>query len=136
MDGTSLYCRRMVCTLPLGVLKARHKLIFEPPLPSTKVLAMEGLSMGLLNKVALVFPEPSFWSVAATSGGSIRTQGKQGSNEAEWWVRLPEASLRASAMLTPDLGFCEFFNIEPSTGRPVLVAFTSGLHAWQMERLR
>lgn len=48
-----------VVTLPLGVLKSGG-VKFEPPLPQTKQCAIEALSMGLMNKVVLRFPHV-FW---------------------------------------------------------------------------
>ncbi len=48
-----------VVTVPLGVLQS-GSVAFSPKLPETKTKAMEGLGMGLLNKVFLKFPEP-FW---------------------------------------------------------------------------
>ncbi|TAF32127.1 MAG: amine oxidase [Cytophagales bacterium] len=50
----------VVCTLPLGVLKA-NKVTFEPALPASKVSAMSRVEMGFVNKVFLVFPQ-TFWA--------------------------------------------------------------------------
>ncbi len=49
----------VVCTIPLGVLKA-GKVAFEPALPAAKTNAMSRVEMGLVNKAFLVFPK-SFW---------------------------------------------------------------------------
>ncbi|KAK4768050.1 hypothetical protein SAY87_003191 [Trapa incisa] len=48
-----------LCTVPLGVLKKRT-MKFEPELPRRKLVAIERLGYGLLNKVAMVFPHV-FW---------------------------------------------------------------------------
>ncbi|TAE03287.1 MAG: FAD-dependent oxidoreductase [Bacteroidetes bacterium] len=48
-----------IITLPLGVLK-KNVVSFDPPLPNSKVKAIEKVGMGNINKVALVF-EKSFW---------------------------------------------------------------------------
>ncbi|MBI2898681.1 MAG: FAD-dependent oxidoreductase [Planctomycetes bacterium] len=53
-------CDRVIVTLPLGVLKAGG-VIFTPALPSWKQSAIQGLKMGILNKVVLRYPAP-FWS--------------------------------------------------------------------------
>jgi monoamine oxidase len=49
----------VICTLPLGVLKA-GTVEFRPPLPPAKVRAAARLGMGNLAKVVLHFDEP-FW---------------------------------------------------------------------------
>lgn len=43
------------------VLKRSHTTLFTPGLPSSKITALNGLSMGLLNKAILVFNAP-FWT--------------------------------------------------------------------------
>ena len=50
---------RLICTLPLGVLKA-GLVSFDPPLPAAKQRAIKRLGMGSLNKIALRFPR-CFW---------------------------------------------------------------------------
>lgn len=63
-DGTVLEGDAVVCTLPLGVLKAPTNqaghIQFLPPLPSPKQNAIQQLGCGLLNKCALSFPKV-FW---------------------------------------------------------------------------
>lgn len=49
----------VVCTLPLGVLQS-GAVAFEPTLPPEKAQAIQGLKMGVLNKLALAFPRV-FW---------------------------------------------------------------------------
>lgn len=51
--------RRVIVTLPLGVLKA-GSVAFDPPLPASKRAAIDRLGVGVLNKAALVFDRP-FW---------------------------------------------------------------------------
>lgn len=51
--------RRVLVTVPLGVLKA-GTIEFRPPLPPAKIAAMEHLHMGIANKVCLRFPSV-FW---------------------------------------------------------------------------
>src|SRR5690606_19251646 len=55
--GTALRARRVVVTLPLGVLK-KGSVAFEPELPDAKRGAIERLGMGVLDKVALTFTRP------------------------------------------------------------------------------
>ena len=67
-EETSYKCDFAVSTLPLGVLKASiarnihesGKVEFDPPLPFSKVDAIQNTGFGLLNKVYLQFPQ-AFW---------------------------------------------------------------------------
>jgi monoamine oxidase len=58
-EDASFKADAAVITLPLGVLQAGD-VEFAPALPNNKTKAMDGLGMGLLNKVFLKFPEV-FW---------------------------------------------------------------------------
>jgi monoamine oxidase len=49
-----IFARSVLCTVPLGVLKA-NTIQFIPPLPPRKCEAIEKLGMGLLNKVVLLW---------------------------------------------------------------------------------
>jgi monoamine oxidase len=55
-------CKRCVCTLPLGVLKA-GSVQFEPALPAEKTQAIARLGMGKMHKALVRFPQV-FWSNA------------------------------------------------------------------------
>ncbi len=46
----------VIITVPLGVLKKKN-ILFDPPLPESKLTAIEQLGMGNLNKLALKFKE-------------------------------------------------------------------------------
>jgi len=47
----------VIVTVPLGVLKAGH-IAFDPPLPESKLGAIDRLDMGNMEKVVLVFDDP------------------------------------------------------------------------------
>ncbi|MFW2569700.1 flavin monoamine oxidase family protein [Legionella sp. 29fVS95] len=49
----------VICTLPLGVLKT-GRVKFIPQLPRNKIIAMEHLNMGIMNKIIMLFPKV-FW---------------------------------------------------------------------------
>ena len=68
-DGAILAARRVIVTLPLGVLKAGD-VAFQPPLPERKLIAMQHLQMGVLDKVC-----PNAWSYPVGS-------------EPYWYVRM------------------------------------------------
>ncbi|XP_023173341.2 spermine oxidase-like [Drosophila hydei] len=71
-DGQALPCRNaevitadhVICTVSLGVLKKEHRSLFAPVLPVSKVRAINGLSLGTVNKLFLEFavqPLPQNW---------------------------------------------------------------------------
>lgn len=65
--GERVQARAAVCTLPIGVLKARV-VRFEPDLPATKWRALNGLEMGAVAKVLYRFRE-RFWPADLTMLG-------------------------------------------------------------------
>ncbi len=96
-DGEEIAADRVVVTVPLGVLQAGG-LTFDPPLPPATADAIDGLGTGLLDKVWLRFDEP-FWS-----------------SDAVMWTLVAE----------PGTPYTEWFNLEPATGEPILLALVGG----------
>jgi monoamine oxidase len=94
-----------VVTLPLGVLKA-GRVAFRPALPAAKRAAVTRLGMGLLDKVALRFPDV-FWDQTTDFIS---------------WID-PEARGRWGA----------FLNLWPVTGAPILVGFNAADYAEELE---
>lgn len=97
---------RVVLTVPLGVLKS-DTIVFEPPLPENKQRAIDGLQMGLLNKIILRFPTV-FWDEEETAFGR---QGQERGKLVSW------------------------LNLYPMTGEPILVTFNAANAARHMEAL-
>ncbi len=93
----------VIVTVPLGVLKAGN-ITFDPPLPQEKQTAIEGLEMGLLNKLCLQFEEP-FW------------------HDALHFMPPPDAAA----------SWPVWFNFSDLMGRPVLLAMNSGNVARDIE---
>jgi monoamine oxidase len=60
-EMVTFQARRIICTLPLGVLKQQATSLFTPPLPSDKELALQRQGFGCLEKVWLQFTCPPFW---------------------------------------------------------------------------
>lgn len=60
-DGTSYVADHVVVTASLGVLKENYKSLFTPSLPQIKINAIEGLSIGVVDKIFLEFEKP-FWN--------------------------------------------------------------------------
>jgi monoamine oxidase len=101
-DGTEHVADRVVVTVPLGVLQA-GSIAFEPELPEAHRDAIARLGMGLLDKYWFRFDEV-FWE-----------------QDALMWTKVAPA----------DDGnpFREWFNLEPATGEPVLLALLGGASA-------
>lgn len=73
-DKTTFEADRLVCTLPLGVLKS-NKIIFTPELSSAKKTAISRLQMGTVNKVVVQFAQ-KFWGDEQYIGFTDPTKGK------------------------------------------------------------
>ncbi|KAK9346782.1 flavin-containing amine oxidoreductase-domain containing protein [Lipomyces starkeyi] len=58
-SGDHISADRVICTVPLGVLKA-GSISFQPDLPEKKKESIQNLGFGVLNKVVLVY-DRSFW---------------------------------------------------------------------------
>jgi polyamine oxidase len=65
-DGRTWAAEYVVCTLPLGVLKA-GTVMFDPPLSAPKRSAIERIGFGLLDKIVLLFDAP-FWGDESLDG--------------------------------------------------------------------
>ena len=95
-DGT-LRADRVVVTVSVGVLKARQ-IAFSPQLPQPKEDAIDRIGMGLINKIAMRFPQ-TFWPTdvhALAHGTDIRGE------------------------------YPAFVNLSLYTGEPVLTAYVPG----------
>ncbi len=97
----------VIVTVPIGVLKA-GKIEFSPALPERKQGAIDRMGSGVLNKLYLKFPY-IFWEHEADVLGFSR----------------PERG-----------GFAVWHNMERITGQPILMAFSSGQSAIDIETLR
>lgn len=60
-DGSQYSAEFVIFTPSLGVLKANHGSLFTPGLPARKVLAIQSIAFGTLEKFFLEFTTP-FWS--------------------------------------------------------------------------
>lgn len=57
-NGKVINCEQVICTLPLGVLKACAKDIFEPQLTTHKLEAIDRLLFGTVDKIILEYERP------------------------------------------------------------------------------
>ena len=55
---TTYEARYLLSTLPLGILKEQHAKIFSPRLPDEKIMAIENIGFGVLNKFFFIFDKP------------------------------------------------------------------------------
>lgn len=105
----------VVVTLPLGVLKA-GAVRFDPPLPNRVQRAMGRLGMGVLDKVALVWPEQALAS---------RGLGQPGGWPVEHVL---------GRVTDPDRDpFVEWLNVRALLGAPALLGFVAGAPALALE---
>lgn len=101
-SGEQFVAEHVIVTVPIGVLKAGN-IAFEPALPSAKLGAIQRLGSGLLNKVFLEFrPEDQFWPSGPNAPDVIGTS----------------SPVRGA--------FSIWINMQKITGKPILMAWTSG----------
>lgn len=104
-QDTHYFADKVVVTVPLGVLKS-GKIKFTPKLPARKMAAIGKLGVGNYEKLYLQF-DRVFWD-----------------KDKEWIGKLPRERRRAFNL----------FNYYKYTQKPVLIAFTSGQLARDMEK--
>ena len=102
-NGRTLIADRVVVTVALGVLQ-RGAIAFVPELPLSHREAIDALGMGLLDKFWFRFDE-AFWT-----------------DESEMWTWIDAG----------DNPFTEWFNLQPATGQPLLLALVGGAAARQL----
>lgn len=95
-----------ICTLPLGVLKAKA-VEFSPPLPKWKETSIERIGFGLMNKLILEFPY-IFWNAAADGLGYVSNSHRG------------------------EFGF--FLHLHHLVGKPVIVCFVAAEFAKKVEK--
>ncbi len=95
-----------VLTVPIGVLQ-RGSIRFTPPLPPRTREGIDGLGLGLLDKLWLAFDEP-FWDL---------------DTELISWIDPARPGRWA-----------EWVNGQRAFGKPVLLGFNGGAEAWRVAR--
>lgn len=104
--GATIEAAFVVVTVPLGVLK-KSSITFIPELPLTNQRALDGLSMGVLNKTCLLFDEV-FWPP------NVEVIGYVSSRHGQW---------------------AETINLYRDTRRPILMMFNAGSYGVQIEEM-
>lgn len=78
-NGATLEADAAIVTVSLGVLKAQHEGMFQPPLPPCKAAAIRRLRIGVVDKLLLDFARPG--QAATALNGSSNVTGGGGSSE-------------------------------------------------------
>ena len=55
-DGSTYSADHVIVTVSLGVLQDGSSLVFDPPLPTSKRVAIDKIGMGLISKLVFTFP--------------------------------------------------------------------------------
>ncbi|MBS1675418.1 MAG: FAD-dependent oxidoreductase [Actinobacteria bacterium] len=105
-DLGTFTARKVVVTVPLGVLKA-GSIAFDPPLPDAVAGPIARLGMGVFNKVFLQFPQ-RFWEDGAYA---IRALGEPGEHWHSW------------------------YDVSAISGLPTLLTFAAGPFGRRMQEL-
>jgi monoamine oxidase len=138
--------KRIVLTIPLGVLKERHESIFQPALPPSKQEAITSLGFGTLDKVFLVYSH-AWW--AEEPYQSFFKQGKRlvaNSNndlsidsDIDTFMGFTHAlsglSITPNKPPSPGPRLLSFINLHALTAYPVLGVFTSCSNALKLESM-
>ncbi len=103
--GESLSVDRVILTAPIGVLK-EQLIDFDPPLPLSHRAALNDLAVGNIELVRMEF-ETAFWQT-----------------DAVWWVLEGDDELIRL-----------WVNLQPATGRPVLLGVVAGERALELAEL-
>ena len=110
VSGAQYVANHVIVTVPIGVLKA-GSITFAPPLPAEKIGAIQRIGSGVLNKVFLEFrPEDQFWPSGPDAPDVIGTG----------------TAYRGA--------FSVWINMQKITGKPILMAWTSGEASRFIER--
>jgi N1-acetylpolyamine oxidase len=140
-DGQCFAANDVVCTLPLGVLKAEKDNIFKPSLPKAKSEAIDSLGFGTLDKIFMVYDRP-WWTQEPFS--SILKKGLSSSSSEDngqttfdslmgFTHSLPGISISPSGSTKPGVRSMSLINLHSLTGFPVLSCFVSCANAQDIE---
>lgn len=158
-DG-SYTARKVICTLPLGVLqhhvkqspKLRPAPFFTPPLPAEKTEAITSLGFGTLDKIFLVYSKPWWTEEPYTSilkKGLVHRPFPDDPNKppsdldecsepdafSGFTNELPGIAISPDGTSQPGIRSLSVINLHALTGFPVLSSFVSCANAVHVEGL-
>lgn len=119
-DQGSITARAVICTVSMGVLKAGH-IRFDPPLPEAKQEAIEQLTMGHYNHVALQFRD-NFFGIGADGYFNYKIE-KSVDGDPQGFAALVDAS--GTGITYCDLGG-DFARQMAVAGKPAALDFVLG----------
>lgn len=86
-NGIVMEADAVLVTVSVGVLQHQHQAIFDPPLPDWKVKAMEGVRIGVADKIFVEFEidpahamDASLWLTSHTTSSQAAVLGLPGSS--------------------------------------------------------
>lgn len=125
-DGSSYKSECVLVTVSLGVLKESHKNLFVPELPPFKQNAIEGFSIGTVDKIFLKFPH-RWWPEDCKGFSFVWTEDDR--------VRLKEEFVHD--LSTEDCSWLEdIFGFYTIDSHPqVLMGWVVGEHVGKVEAL-
>ncbi|CAF4913750.1 unnamed protein product [Pieris macdunnoughi] len=100
-DGQTYTANNAIVTVSLGVLKERY-VIFHPPLPKDKIMAIDKIAFGVVNKIILVFDE-AWWPNRLYFPCIWYTEDRVNLSESDLWlsqIRGASTSLACKNSLT------------------------------------
>lgn len=118
-DGSIYDADHVITTMSLGVLKERYRTMFRPELPSIKTNAIEGLTLGTVDKIYLEFEKP-FWPTGWEGFSMLWSKAEQ-----------DELKLRSEDMWLEDVFGFYTVDYQPN----ILCGWISGKNARVMEQL-
>jgi monoamine oxidase len=138
--------KTVVLSIPLGVLKERHKTLCEPPLPKDRQEAIDSLGFGTLDKIFLVYshawwaeePYSSFFKSGKRLNASP-DDNSSNENNVDTFMGfthdLSGLSIFPSKPIEPGPRILSFINLHALTGYPVLGVFVSCSNALTIEKM-
>ncbi|KAG0271588.1 hypothetical protein BGZ95_000591, partial [Linnemannia exigua] len=123
---------KLICTLPLGVLKHQHSTLFSPPLPHPKQQAISRLGFGTMYKILLFFPV-CFWPLHKHFINFLPSALTIPHANLVTHFGLNEKQVEALTVYMQDLA--NYSSLMPQYNIPILVGYATNRAAELMERL-
>ncbi|KAL0808805.1 hypothetical protein ABMA28_012483 [Loxostege sticticalis] len=86
-DGAEYTADNVIVTVSVGVLKERHESLFSPPLPQEKIDAINGIPLGVVDKIVLLFNE-TWWPNNTFMGFIWRGEDRRQVPEEDQWTTM------------------------------------------------
>ncbi|XP_028157183.1 spermine oxidase-like isoform X1 [Ostrinia furnacalis] len=86
-DGSEYTSDNVIVTVSVGVLKERHASLFSPALPQDKVDSINGIPLGVVDKIVLLFAEP-WWPKDTFMGFVWKGEDREKVPEEDKWTTM------------------------------------------------